>query len=425
MAAATLWATLALVPVLLSSPRSRPVSRPPQDGALRALGRNLQAHTVNDCGGETEVKPDLSQRLRRFRREIVRLIGEELRAGSTTRASAETMERWINDRLDRAGVTEPERPEEPQVWDGTCPEVAVYGYVAPVRLQEPDGLPGVVIASVQLGVSCGSDSALYVFDDDPAGPHLRMALESSPYTSIDGAWGRFDFAVVRDTVGSDFAIVTTDVNPWCTSNWQRLTYRVWREGRDPWSPVLMASAGQTIYLGVDEPYTLKAEEQGFRIDFTGGFALDDAQLTRRHILRFRIGGARLTRLPPFADSPQEFVDEWLELPWDEARGLCAPEERDGLQLWHAKLAKEEHAQRSIFAIRDVAGGAGPSVEVLTEAEDPAPWVRFTVSSATGEFRMISARRATPVESDPETPDRDSSSCPARETTDEESARAAE
>jgi hypothetical protein len=78
-------------------------------------------------------------------------------------------------------------------------------------------------------------------------------VEKNDYHSISGGRRIFEFGVSWLDENKDFFIVTASVNPWCTSNWRAITYRVLRCGPQPYEPSVLLSRKQTIYLGAEDP----------------------------------------------------------------------------------------------------------------------------------------------------------------------------
>jgi len=39
--------------------------------------------------------------------------------------------------------------------------------------------------------------------------------------------------------------------------------------------------------------------------------LDDSIMTRLHVQKYEVNGDRVTRVPPLALAPEDFLDEWV------------------------------------------------------------------------------------------------------------------
>jgi hypothetical protein len=158
------------------------------------------------------------------------------------------------------------------------------------------------------------------------------------------------------------------VSPWCTSNWQSLRYRVVRAGADPYFPDLLLAADRTIYLGNDPLFqlegepdrrdvgqasslphllarclgpTLRPQSNGFSLKFRGEYSLDGGILTRDHILSYRVDGNQVARVDPPALTAEDFLDEWVSMPWHDAARWSDPSNLSDLRAWHSFLHEKK------------------------------------------------------------------------------------
>ena len=63
-------------------------------------------------------------------------------------------------------------------------------------------------------------------------------------------------------------------------------------------------------------------------------------LVRDHIVRYEVEGDKVTRVPPFAFEPEGFLDEWIDMPWEEASLWVDPSASEELHAWHEKLRRQ-------------------------------------------------------------------------------------
>jgi hypothetical protein len=89
----------------------------------------------------------------------------------------------------------------------------------------------------------------------------------------------------------------------------------------------------------DESERLAVGEHGFTLANVGIQSLDAGILERLDVHRYSVIGDRVTRVPPIAVIPQDFVDEWIRLPWEEARRWSIPSVVDQLESWHSRLQR--------------------------------------------------------------------------------------
>jgi hypothetical protein len=213
--------------------------------------------------------------------------------------------------------------------EGDC----VYG-IDGFQVERSAGQPNLLALSTTLDVACGTDSSLYLLREEANGWRLLLALEAGGYSQVDEALGRFGYAVSPPNERGGFFMAAVDVNPWCSSNWQRVRLRVLRVGGDPWHPIQVLRRETTIYLGVDPPvYRLSAEAGKLSLSFQGRFGIGSDRITREHIWNYAVHGGSAVRIPPIAKDPEAFVDEWIDLPWEEAAGW-SDSSQPGLERWH-------------------------------------------------------------------------------------------
>jgi len=211
-----------------------------------------------------------------------------------------------------------------------------YPGILEIRVEAPGGQTNHLALMTTLGIPCGTDSSLYLFERSAGVWKMVMALESDGYVKISGGQQGIRYSVApRDSKGNWFAVVTR-TPPWCTSVWRVVQWRVLRPGPDPYAPRELFSRAEGINLGDDEYGDLKTFEKGFRLIFWGSHGFSPMLLTRAYVENYLLEGDTVTRKPPYANSPDGFFDEWVSLPWTEAMPLSAQAGNEA-QEWHERL----------------------------------------------------------------------------------------
>jgi hypothetical protein len=275
---------------------------------------------------------------------------------------------------------------------GTCR----YGGVGEVAFQEVEGRPDLLALKTTVGIPCGTDSSLYLFRRRALAWSLDLAVESNGYEEVSGALGAFAFAVTSHP-GADYRVVTADVNPWCTSNWQSLRSHVYLPGPEPYAPLVVADQVRGIFLGMGDPYyKLLADADGYSLYFPAEQGLEGGY-TRQHVERFAIVGDTVARTRPLAVDRLGFVLEGLDLAWEQAGRHSDPAHPD-LERWHriGRLAR-----RTMQASGDTENPVRGRMVVLGFERKPCPlgdygcdavpWaeLRFTVGERSGQYYMAS------------------------------------
>ena len=145
-----------------------------------------------------------------------------------------------------------------------------YGDIKSITVTRPHYDFDVIAVTTTVGICCGEDTSLYLFKYENEEWRLWLADEKNDYHRIDRAHGLFEFGLSWPDENKDYFVVTASVNPWCTSNWQSITYRVLRPGPAPYEPRVLLSRKETIYLGAaDPPYRLEVDDSSFTLRFYG------------------------------------------------------------------------------------------------------------------------------------------------------------
>jgi hypothetical protein len=191
-----------------------------------------------------------------------------------------------------------------------------------------------------LTIPCGSDASLSLYRRNGETWQLILVAESNGYTDISGAQGSFQFAISPPDAEGNWFVVAADVNPWCSSNWQQLRYKVLRPGDDANRSVVLLNEHTSVYLGTDQPYRLTVNPHGFELHIVAAQGLDDSILTREHIQNYEVSGNRATRIAPLALAPEDFLDEWVGMKWEDASIWASSADVAKLQHWHDRLSRD-------------------------------------------------------------------------------------
>jgi hypothetical protein len=210
-----------------------------------------------------------------------------------------------------------------------------YGWVEELRIEQPKDNSQLLAVTTTIGLNCGNDTSLYVFQRRSAAWELVLAQEANDYADVGGAHGSFQYAISALEPGGGWYVATANINPWCSSMWQAIRFQVLRPGVAPYAPRILLDQNDTIYLGMDEGPNLALEKDRFRLSWFGGSIAPDV-LIRVHVAEFEIGGYSAVRIPPYAVSAQDFIDEWLTLPWEEAEHWTRGKLGE-VKYWHDRL----------------------------------------------------------------------------------------
>lgn len=253
------------------SERPTPSAQSPASEAEHDFDLNLVSETVASLRGfhvdSTDAEIPLSARplLITLKHELRNLISNRLRAEGREVSTQQVQASVIVD-LKRSGVIVTEPPCV--IIDANSVDTGYdYGDIYDITIKRPHDCLDLIAVTTTLGVLCGQDSSLYLFKYEDRNWKLILASETNDYDLISGAQGGFDFGVSFPDENGEFFVVTTSVNPWCTSNWQMITYRVLRTGASAYQPRELLKRKKIIWLIDDPPYRLEVRGTGFTLGF--------------------------------------------------------------------------------------------------------------------------------------------------------------
>jgi hypothetical protein len=385
---ALLAATLACV--IFAALNSNVVAQQPD--SISSTVRSLQ-QVNGEAVYDSKIPPDVRALLTRLKHQLRDLVGRTLDASVNATTPARVAQASMLAALRREGVPPP-RPND---------DVHTFGSVISINITRPSAHPDIIAATTTISVHCGTDSSLYLFRREGTLWRLVLADEANGYEQVNGAQGSFDFRVSPPDARGDFFVVAADVNPWCTSAWQSMRYRVLRVGREAYSPRVVLKGDDSIYLGGPlEGFRLGATAREFTLRFDASQALDPGILVRPHVLKFEVEGERAERVAPVAFKPEDFADEWAQMKWDEAARWSEVSSLAELKRWHETINAEGKGffGSEILFVQPCGRDASEwQIGVATVSDKDAARLPaklyFTVARDGGAFRMRGVSDARP------------------------------
>jgi hypothetical protein len=202
---------------------------------LKCQLRDLAADTLNEHGGEVSNAEEVEEKLNSILREQGLLVNEDADPNG---------DEYLHKGFFYGGI---------------------YAFSVRLAPNNPDWLA----ITTELELCCGSDTSLYFFKHSGTKWELALAQEANNYHDVSGAQGQFQYAISTPDREKRFFVVTANVNPWCTSNWQQLRYEVLRPSKYAFQPISLLKRQETIYLGVDQAYQLDVRSDRISLRFLG------------------------------------------------------------------------------------------------------------------------------------------------------------
>jgi hypothetical protein len=261
-----------------------------------------------------------------------------------------------------------------------------YGGIDSIDVVAPAGHRNLLAVVVTLGIPCGSDSVLFLFRHDD---RWRLVYErrEDGYDSISGALGSFQWLVSPPDEQGRFLVLTSSITPWCTSVWHQMHYQVDRvePGRADAVPI---DSGE--YTSHEWDVELQIAPDRYAIRFSGS-CFDPSYLVRSYELHYVLDGDQPVRVDPIADSPRDFVEEWLGLSDSDAqlRSTIDSETFTELRSEVSSLGGQEEGFDEFGPVTRCSDGAWQvRIDHYAQAEDDefVPWY-FIVTGSNDSFRL--------------------------------------
>jgi len=192
------------------------------------------------------------------------------------------------------------------------------GYLADIQLEPLAGSSGWLVLKTWVGIACGEDESVYLYERVADQWLRRFESEQNQYGK--DRYKPQDNIEVQSTLESTGRrlVLTLGISSSCLSNWQVGYYRLLRLG----NPKPLLEGQHRIYLRDTNP-EMRLTADDVSLPFSGA------------VLHFKIEGDRLRRVEPIATSPAAFVDEWRASSWAEMAEWSDP----SLAPWHARVAQ--------------------------------------------------------------------------------------
>jgi hypothetical protein len=224
----------------------------------------------------------------------------------------------------------------------TVKDAPVYGSGLKVAVAAPANAPQLRVVTASYGIECGDDSMLLLYEPGLNGWKRAMRWQSPEYTQVSGAFGDFfEYAVVPGTApGAPVKIAVAHGHPWCTSRFSGFSVDLLEGVTDGNAPKGLWHRDES-YVRETTP-RMTTRQDGFELRADVG-TIEQLQLTRKGVFRYRVTGDTVERVQPIAADGRGFVDAWLEAPWSQAKAWSAPEGLAGFEQTHTAFEKARNA----------------------------------------------------------------------------------
>lgn len=315
---------LSLVAVVIVCPslKAQAVSSHARDavqtiGELRAIGL-----PDNPEGVPPAKVPSLLRRLNRELRELViEILNDHARRGAPS-------DEEITEQLRAAGWE-----EVPNIkWNA-------YGEIVDIDFDLKSGYePGILLVTTQLWIPCGTsdpDTAVYVFQGRARRWELVLAADADFDALQQSQFGGLQSAISPPDENGHWFLAVAHVPPSCRHVPSYLRYKILRPGRSADTPVALIESRVPVDPEFEPPFKIRTEEDWFALTRGKRRKLDGE--SGISIARYEVKDQEARRIHPLALWPEDFLDEWVQLSWDEASQWSNSSKLSSIQAWHSQL----------------------------------------------------------------------------------------
>ncbi len=239
-----------------------------------------------------------------------------------------------------------------------------YGEIERISFDWQTGYdPGLLVVTTNLWVPCGSadpDAAIYVFQG--AAPNLKLIIatdadfDSLSESSDDG----MRYKISPPNSDGRWFLAIAHVPPSCLEGngvrWNanyEFHYKILRPGISPESPTVVITRSKLLNHEFQPSFRLDVWLDWFAI--TRGYFRKFDDQTGVAISRYHVDGSKVQRIAPLALTPEDFLDQWSDLNWDEARNWISSTVETELTEWHEKLHQLQRDSVDIESVHRCSG----------------------------------------------------------------------
>ena len=215
-----------------------------------------------------------------------------------------------------------------------------YGEISQIRFDAKPGYePGILVVSTQLWVPCGStdpDTAIYVFQGSAREWKLVLATDADFDPSGEDLQNGLQYELSPPDAKGSWYLAIAQAPPECgpTPMPASLRYKILRAGRSPDEPRILLDRRESLNEKFQPPFRLEVDDDWFAVTKGKERKLDGEPGVS--IARFQVIGDEMTRIQPLALTPEDFLDEWVQLDWSEAAHSSS--QASDLPMWHSRLS---------------------------------------------------------------------------------------
>jgi hypothetical protein len=196
------------------------------------------------------------------------------------------------------------------------PAAGFYGGSLTVDVQQAE--PSLLLLRESFGIMCGEDTLLLVYRAEGNAWHRVLRWQSDRYGQISGAFGDvYETRLLQPHRNGHPLLLAIHGTPWCTSTMSGFAMDVFELGAPGNKPMWH---GDHSYRRADDLFQVKTTPDGFEIRTSVNSFGDerDSRVSRTGIIRYAVRPDGVHRVEPIALNAAESLEEWLDMPRNEA-----------------------------------------------------------------------------------------------------------
>lgn len=311
--------------LILSAPLAMSAQDTPLESIRMLLEPMRRAVPALSARGATPAMTQVKHLLRDW---IESRFAELVWNGTEWRPNPAVFQEQLNDELSHAGLFCGARSKVP------CPEWSGLGFLDPITVERTNGA---LVVRTSVGIQeCGVDQSAYAYEYDDAQKQWRRfwQTEQDDYSKGKYLPERLERVVISAPgylPGQDRSahlILTLGTEPWCSSVWHPVYYRVWQSRSSLPEPKLLLDGKEVADIANPIHGAASYSDVLFEYMVIGSQAERDPEV--RHYV---VEQDKLVRRDPIATSPRNFVAAWLGAPWPESSQWTEAASRSKLEQW--------------------------------------------------------------------------------------------
>jgi len=279
-----------------------------------------------------DLKPEYRQQIQKLKDKLAATADASLRCATV----AITAGKLQNELQSLLNANKPPQKITQEQDDPNAVTDHVYGADLKVKTTRAGDKTNWMLVVFNFGIACGDDSMLlgYEWKQEKWTQVLRW---QSDFDRIPNAFGDFfEYQVVQQQDSANWLVGVAHGHPMCTSNFGGFDLDIIQPERNDAPQKVLLHKQETYWR--DDPTRMRSTPDGFELRVSG-YSRDVNIIRRTGIYRYSIDGDRIERVQPVAMNGRDFVDEWLNSPWEESQNWNFPSELANLEATYKKIAK--------------------------------------------------------------------------------------